>query len=100
MAEQRPSAGRGRPAERDGAQLLWPVPGVSQRRQVTPRQRELIDRLTAPHPPTQAELAEELGIAESTLRAHLQAAYRTLGVRTLGGAARALFGRPNRTGVP
>jgi DNA-binding CsgD family transcriptional regulator len=63
---------------------------MTARRPLTDRQYTIIERLSRPAPPTQAELADELGISPQTLKNHLYVAYRTLGVATLGGAVRAL----------
>jgi DNA-binding NarL/FixJ family response regulator len=58
-------------------------------RDVTDRQREIIERLTRPGE-TQQAVADDLGISVQTVKNHLQAAYRTLGVRSIGQAARVL----------
>lgn len=57
---------------------------------LTPRQRELILRCSEPGA-TQEAVAEELGIAASTVKNTLYVAYRTLGVRTLAQAVRVLL---------
>lgn len=58
-------------------------------RSLTARQRQIIDLLTRPGA-TYRTVADTLGIEPSTIRNHLQLAYRTLGVRSVAQAARAL----------
>lgn len=62
---------------------------------LTPRQLEIIDRLSRPGA-TQATVAEELGISSQTVKNHLTMVYRTLGVRSFGQAVRIVR---NRTAV-
>jgi DNA-binding NarL/FixJ family response regulator len=64
-------------------------------RRPTARQLEVIDLMSRPGA-TQPEVAEALGIEVSTIKAHLQAAYTRLGVRTLAQAVRAVHGRRTR----
>ena len=58
-------------------------------RPVTHRQREIIDLLQEPGA-TQQTVADELGISSQTVKNHLTMAYRTLGVRSLAQAVRAM----------
>jgi len=57
------------------------------RRRLTARQLEIIDHLSRPHA-TQASVAEDLGLSESTIKNHLQAIYDRLDVRSLAQAVR------------
>ena len=59
---------------------------------LTPRERELILRCSEPGA-TQESVAEELGLAVSTVRNTLRGAYRALGVHTLAQAVRILLER-------
>lgn len=63
-------------------------------REITDRQREIIELLTEPGA-RQQSVADALGIEVSTVKNHLAMAYRTLGVRSLAQAARALRERTN-----
>lgn len=56
---------------------------------LTTRQVEIIDLLTMPGA-TQQSVANDLGISISTIKNHLTLAYRTLGVRSIAQAARAM----------
>ncbi len=58
---------------------------------LTARERELILRCSEPGA-TQERVAEDLGIAPSTVRNTLRSAYRVLGVRTLAQAVRVILG--------
>lgn len=58
-------------------------------RPITPRQLEIIDLLQEPGA-TQQSVADELGISAQTIKNHLTLAYRTLGVRSIAQAARAI----------
>ena len=64
-------------------------------RDVTRRQRQIIELLERPGATAQG-VADDLGLNVQTVRNHLVLAYRTLGVRSLAQAARALR---ERTGV-
>ncbi len=56
-------------------------------RPITDRQREIIDLLTRPGATAQS-VADQLGINVQTVKNHLQAVYRSLGVRSLAQADR------------
>lgn len=58
-------------------------------RQVTVRQRAILDLLQEPGA-TQRTVADQLGISVQTVKNHLQTVYRTLGVRSLAQAVRAM----------
>lgn len=59
-------------------------------RDLTPRERELILRCSAPGA-TRESVAEELGISAHTIRHHLLAGYRKLGVQSLAQAVRVVM---------
>jgi DNA-binding NarL/FixJ family response regulator len=70
----------------------------ARRRRLTPRQLEIIDLLSRPGA-TQPKVAAELGIAEQTVKNHLQTAYDRLDVTSFGQAVRALGQRLDRPPV-
>lgn len=59
---------------------------------ITERERDIILRCAAPGA-TQEKVAEELGIAQSTVKNTLRMGYAKLGVHTLAQAVRALLER-------
>jgi DNA-binding NarL/FixJ family response regulator len=61
---------------------------------LTGRQRLIIDMMSRPGSrPSVFTVAAELDIAPQTVKNHLQSAYRTLGVHTLGQAVRVILDR-------
>lgn len=64
-------------------------------RRLTPRQLEIVDLLSLPGA-TQPKVADQLGIEPGTVKAHLQAIYLTLGVRSLAQAVRIVHGHRRR----
>jgi two-component system, NarL family, nitrate/nitrite response regulator NarL len=60
---------------------------------LTPRQLEIVDRLTRPGA-TARSVAAELGISEHTVKRHLEKAYRLNGVQSLAQLTRKVFGWP------
>ena len=61
-------------------------------RRLTPRQLEIVDLLTRPGA-TQQVVADQLGISVQSVKNQLTLVYRTLGVTSIGQAARRIYGR-------
>lgn len=86
-AQGRPPSGQTKLAQLGLPPAYGPAAEGSSEQGLTPRQSEVLLLVAAGK--TNAEIADQLGLAESTVRVHLREAYRRLGVRNRIQAVRA-----------